>query len=106
MHIQIVNFSLESLSPSDYEKHCENVASAFAAMPGLLAKFWLADPASNTYGGVYVWQDRNAFEAYVTSETFAALEANPHLVDLRSSDFDILRGPSEITRALQFSPVG
>ena len=105
MHIQIVNFSLDGLDPADYEKHCERVAPDFAAMPGLIAKFWLADPESNTYGGVYLWQNRNAYQAYVTSDIFAGTIANPHLLGVTSRDFGILEAPSEITRAFQFAPV-
>ena len=105
MHIQIVNFSLDGLDPADYEKHCERVAPDFAAMPGLIAKFWLADPESNTYGGIYLWQDRSAFQAYVASDTFVGLNANPRLARVTSRDFDILEAPSEVTRALQFTAV-
>jgi hypothetical protein len=102
MHIQIVNFSLDGLDPRDYEKHCEQLAPAFAAMPGLIAKFWLSSPASNTYGGVYLWQDRSAFEAYEASDTFAWVKSNPRLTNVSSLDFDILESPSEITRAFRF----
>ena len=99
MHLQIVNFSLDGLSPSEYEKHCEHVAPVFAAMPGLIAKFWLADDESNTYGGVYLWQNRDAFQAYVASGTFAYMINNPRFAGFSSRDFDILEAPSEITTA-------
>jgi heme-degrading monooxygenase HmoA len=105
MHLQVVNFSLDGLDPADYERHCMAVAPAFAAMPGLIAKFWLADPRSNTYGGIYVWQDRDAFEDYVASEVFAGVKSNPHLANVTSKDFGILESPSEITRAFQFEAV-
>ena len=45
MHIQIVNFNLDGLDAADYEKHCEQVAPAFAAMPGLMAKFCYSSSA-------------------------------------------------------------
>ena len=60
MHIQVINFRLKDLSPAGYAALCDELAPNFAAMPGLLAKVWLADDASGTYGGVYTWRDRAA----------------------------------------------
>jgi len=55
VHIQIVNFRLEGMSGEDYRGLAEAMAPAFANLPGLVSKTWLADPGTNTYGGVYVW---------------------------------------------------
>ena len=33
-----------------------------ADLPGLISKHWLVDKESNTYGGVYIWADKNSFE--------------------------------------------
>lgn len=55
MHIQIVNFNLKGVSEADYRALCDQLAPAFAVMPGLISKVWLADAATNTYGGVYTW---------------------------------------------------
>ncbi len=48
MHIQIVNFNLKDLTVSEYEDLCNEVAGAFAQVPGLLSKVWLADRGKNT----------------------------------------------------------
>ena len=39
-------------------------ASVFGAIPGLVAKYWLADPETNTYGGVYLWESREALDEW------------------------------------------
>jgi len=39
-----------------------------AALPGLISRVWLADPASDTFSGAYTWQDLAAYEAYTRSE--------------------------------------
>jgi hypothetical protein len=52
-HIQLVTFQLAGLEPDAYRAHCEASAPAFAEIPGLRAKAWLANPSTNTYGGVY-----------------------------------------------------
>ncbi len=100
MHIQIVNFRLKDLSEEDYVKSCEQEASAFADLPGLISKVWLANRETNTYGGVYTWQDRQAMENYVNSELFNAMATDPNLVDITSKDFAVLEGPTRVTRSL------
>lgn len=100
MHIQIVNFQLKDLSEEDYVKSCEQEASAFADLPGLISKVWLANRETNTYGGVYTWQDRQSMENYVNSELFNSMTTDPNLVDITSKDFAVLEGPTRVTRGL------
>jgi heme-degrading monooxygenase HmoA len=100
MHIQIINFQLKDLSEEDYVKSCEQEASAFAELPGLISKVWLADRETNTYGGVYTWRDRQAMENYMKSELFNAVATDPNLVSVTSKDFAVLEGPTRVTRGL------
>ena len=103
MHIQIVNFNLQGINEDQYRSSCEAVAPSFAAMPGLVAKFWLADAATNTYGGVYVWRERADCDAYKSSAIFQQVLTRPEFANASSRDFGILEGPSEITRALSYA---
>ena len=98
MHIQVVNFNLEGISRAEYESVCNELAEAFAALPGLVSKHWLADEKNNTYGGVYIWDTREAYDAFVNSELFAGGGANPALVNMNSKDFDVIETPSRVTR--------
>lgn len=100
MHIQIVNFNLKGVSEADYRALCDQLAPAFAVMPGLLSKVWLADAATNTYGGVYTWQNKAAMQAYMQSEIFNNVVNHPNLTNITSKDFGILEGPTEVTHGL------
>lgn len=100
MHIQVVNFNLKGASEADYRALCDQLAPAFAAMPGLLAKVWLADAATNTYGGVYTWESKAAMEAYLRSEMFHNVVNHPNLTNITSKDFGILEGPTQVTHGL------
>jgi hypothetical protein len=101
MYIQIVNFSLNGITPEQYEHACEEkYAPLFASMPGLISKVWLSDPASNTFGGVYTWADRESMEAYKRSPVFQSLLANPFMTYLTSRDFEVLEAPSRVTNGL------
>jgi len=96
--IQVVNFNLENLSDADYRSACDGLAPELARVPGLISKVWLADEASNTYGGVYTWVDHQAMDAFAGSDFFKAFASNPNFANLTSTAFGILEGPSHITR--------
>ena len=98
MHIQIVTFNLEDLRDADFRAACDGLAPVFAQVPGLLSKVWVADEESNTYGGVYTWEDRAAMETYLRSDLFRAVAANPNFTNIASRDFSVLEGPTRITR--------
>ncbi len=100
MHIQIVNFHLQDLSEAAYRALCDEVAPAFAEVPGLLSKVWLANPSTNTYGGVYAWASREAMDEFQASELFKAVAANPSFADVSSTDFGVLDDPTGVTRGL------
>jgi hypothetical protein len=97
MVVQIVQFQLAGIDPEEYEAHAEQIAPVFAGLPGLIAKAWLADPGENTYGGVYLWTDRAAAEAYSDGELLAAARRNPAFVGFRSSILDTLAAPTALT---------
>jgi hypothetical protein len=97
-HIQVVTFQLAGLEPDAYRAHCESLAPAFTELPGLRAKAWLANPATNTYGGVYAWESRKTMEAYIGGPIFGALLATPGVADVTTRDFGVLERPTEITR--------
>ena len=103
-HIQIVTFRLAGLEPEEYERHCETVAPAFNEIPGLRAKAWIADADTNTFGGVYAWESREAMQAYVGGPVFGGLRSNPALRDVVTRDFGVLEGPTRITRRRHAPP--
>ena len=100
MHIQIVNFRLAGIGDKEFRAMSDQLAPAFAEVPGLISKTWLADAASNTYGGVYLWDTEASCSNYKASELFNAVKTNPHFAEVSSREFGVLDGPSRITRAL------
>jgi heme-degrading monooxygenase HmoA len=89
MHAQVVTFGLDDITEEQFREVCGADAPTFANFPGLLAKVWLRDPGTNTYGGLYLWADQEAYERYVKSEVFDAITTNQHLKDVESRDFGV-----------------
>lgn len=106
MQILIVTFALDGLDPEAYAAHCAKVAPRFAALPGLIAKLWLADPATNTYGGVYLWEHRAALEAYLASDLVQGMRANPAFANLTMRTFATLpEATAQTTGPLGFAAI-
>jgi Putative mono-oxygenase ydhR len=98
MHMQVITFKLDGLDDAAYQAHAAQVAPAFAALPGLHAKIWLANQQTGTYGGIYTWDGVAAMRAYEAGKIFQGLQANPHMIDMAVRDFPVLAGPTKVTR--------
>ena len=100
MHIQIINFNLNNLSHEDYAGACNEIAQTFADLPWLISKHWLANEETNTYGGVYFWESKEAMQEYLNSEVFSQVANNPSFANATSKDFGLLEAPTKTTRGL------
>jgi hypothetical protein len=100
MNVLIVNFTLEGISDEQFQAMCDDVAPAFAAVPGLASKVWLADREAGVYGGVYVFESAEATDEYLASELFAGVGATPGFAGITVRRFGVLEGPTATTRGL------
>jgi hypothetical protein len=50
--------------------------------------------------GTYIWEDRDAFEGFFNSELFSMAGSIPALANIVSKDFDVIEGPTRVTRGL------
>lgn len=105
MEILVINFTLEGMTESDYRGICDQIAPAFAAVPGLVSKVWLADRANGVYGGVYTFTDGDAVAAFMGSELFAQVGAMQGLAGIVVRRFGVLSAPTAVTRGLATAAV-
>ena len=76
MEALIVTFKTHATQEQFTAATAEHVP-VFAELDGLLAKIWIADPERGTYGGIYLFRDRPALDAYLESDLFAHILAEP-----------------------------
>ena len=98
VQILIVNFNLDGLSEEEFASSCDELAPAFAAVPGLASKVWLADRADGIFGGVYTFESEKAVDDFLQSDLFAGVGSTPGLVNISVRRFGVLDGPTRVTR--------
>ena len=100
MQILIVNFNLDGLSEEEFASSCDELAPAFAAVPGLASKVWALDRAEGSFSGVYTFESEKALDDYLQSDLFAGIGATPGFVNVSARRFGVLEGPTRVTRGL------
>ena len=63
----IVRFK-SSLPPDELEKRYKERRPEFQALPGLLQKYYLHDPSSDEWGGLYLWDSQESLDEFMASD--------------------------------------
>ena len=70
--ILLVKFK-SSLSLEEVTKVVDSRIDEFRALKGLQQKYYLQEPATNEYAGLYLWESSEDFSAYRDSELRATI---------------------------------
>ncbi len=103
MRIRIVTFDL-AVPFEDYDRLATKIAPAFLSWPGLIAKWWLGDTASGTYGGVYLFASQADADRSRDTGLFRNMFTNPALRHVTVREYDLLDAPTAITASTVPSP--
>ncbi len=103
MHTVIVTFRLQGITHEEFTGFTTGVAPAFADVPGLVAKVWLAD----AHTGVHLFEDADAAVAYLRSELFdQAVTTNPLFTEVAVRRAAVVDAATAITTPGLAVPVG
>lgn len=98
--ISIFNYHIRNIDDAGWSHVCEELAPAFAAVPGLVSKVWLHGEA-DARGELYLWEDRAAYEAFLASDLGKTIRSHPNVADLTMRDYAI---DEALTRVTQGGP--
>jgi hypothetical protein len=98
MHVQVVTYRLADISDPEFIEANREFADMMATMPGLLAKVWLKDPDEKIYGGVYLWEDRQSCQNFLTGELWGEVLKDETVMGLTSHDYTV---NDELTKVTQ-----
>lgn len=57
-----------SLNPDEVKKRYEDRLPEFRAVPGILQKYYIYDPANEEWGGFYLFDSQASVDAYLSSD--------------------------------------
>lgn len=102
MQAQIITYQLNDISQTEYlKKMVEPDAPVLANVNGLISKVWLADEETNTFGGFYLWESKEAMETFMHSDLVKAVVSRPFVKNVSSADYTVNETASRITRGLK-----
>ncbi len=100
MAIVQINYRRPEMPQAEWDaRYTDDRARPFLEVPGLLWKIWLDGTGERRAGGVYLFTDRAAAEAYAAGPIVARIKANPELSEVEVRVFDVSERMSAITRA-------
>lgn len=100
MVIVQVNYRRPEMPKAEWEaRYTDDRARQFLAVDGLQWKIWLDGDAERRAGGIYLFADRAAAEAYANGPIVARMKANPDIAELEIRVFDVRERMSAITNA-------
>ena len=79
--------------------HSREAASIIASVEGLIWKIWLMKEEESEVGGMYLFANREAAEAYLKHPVIQAVRSNPAVVSTESKLWDVESSLSALDRA-------
>ena len=92
-----INFQFTS-TPTEFDALVTPLAEPIGATPGLAWKIWLMNEDSKEAGGIYLFENRETAQAYLSSQLIRDLAAHPTIVHVIVKLFEPLDKLSKITR--------
>jgi hypothetical protein len=80
--------------------HCREAANAIASVEGLIWKIWVSQEEEFEMGGIYLFANREAAEAYLNHHpAIQAVRSNPAVVSAEAQLWAVENSLSALTRA-------
>ena len=92
-----ISFKL-NMSGKDYAQAITPLAQAVADVAGLQWKIWLLNESTREAGGIYLFEDQHAANAFLSGPLIAQLTNAPSIADVCAAQFNVLGALTSITR--------
>lgn len=97
---QIFRYKL-TLDENEYDgKFVDPYAEGIAGFPGLISKTWMADFENKEFASFYLWESKEAMDAFMQSPAIVTVAKEPFLQDLVITALPVVQRASKITRGI------
>ncbi len=93
-----INYRFTS-SLADFTSLVTPMAQPISAVPGLAWKIWLINETEREAGGIYLFENREAAQAFVGSDAVRSFASHPTITNVNAKMFAPDEALSKITRA-------
>lgn len=91
------NFKL-NMSGKEYERAIATLAQAMADVAGLEWKIWLLNESTHEAGGICLFENEDAANAFLHGPLVAQVTSAPSITEFHTMQLDVLRTLTLITR--------
>ena len=106
MSFRVLQINFKFSAPGgEMKKGFAQVVNDIAAVTGLRWKIWIMNEQTQEAGGLYLFDDQGAVEAYLEGPLIAGLKANPAASDISFKQFNVVEELTTITRG-PMNPAG
>jgi len=103
MSQRILQINLKfNVSAAEYEQTVSAMAEGIAAVEGLRWKVWLMNEAESEAGGIYLFDNAEAAQAFLDGPIVSQVAGHPAITAVSAKQFEISEAVTAITRG----PVG
>ena len=100
MSQQVLQVNLNfSITRGELETAWLDAAQPIANTPGLMWKVWLINEEKSEAGGIYLFENAEAVQSYVSGPIVASLKESPVVSNISAKVFDVMAYHSAVTRA-------
>ena len=92
-----VNFEL-NVPTAEYEQMAATIAETFARVQGLRWKVWFLNEERRDAGGIYLFEDDRALEAFAASSLADSIRTHPALRNVTMKRSTVMPGVTAVTR--------
>jgi hypothetical protein len=93
-----INYQFSS-SLADFIKLVTPMAQPISAVPGLTWKIWLMNETEQAAGGIYLFENREAAQAFLGSDAVKSFASHPTISNVNAKIFEPDEVLSKVTRA-------
>ena len=100
MHILVINFTADA-TPEQFDALAHEDAPIFAGIEGLAHEYFIDNHQEKIYGGINMFENKRALDAYLSGDIYKSVMENPHWSNYLVRHYEVQDEASNIQNKLK-----